>query len=83
MQTCVKDNLDRGVSLVLYRESINIEFISRIYFNAMLAIKDKDLFPLKQFSMNMLMENYLEYHLRGICTEKGIKKLNQIINTPS
>ena len=83
MQTCVKDNLKRGVSLELYRESINIEFISRIYFNAMLAIKDKDLFPLKQFSMNMLMENYLEYHLRGICTEKGIKKLNQIINTPS
>ena len=83
MQTCVKDNLGRGVSLGLYRDSMNIDFIARIYFNSILAIKDKDLFPLKQFSMNMLMENYLEYHLRGICTEKGIKKLNQIINTPS
>ena len=83
MQTCVKDNLGRGVNIGLYRPSINIDFIARIYFNSMLAIKDKDLFPLKQFSMNMLMENYIEYHLRGICTEKGLKKLNQIINTSS
>ncbi len=46
----------------------------------MLAIKDKDLFPLKQFSMNMLMEHYIEYHLRGICTSKGLNLLDQITN---
>ena len=79
MQTCVIENLERGVSLGLYRPTINAEVIARIYFSAMLAIKDKDLFPLKQFSMNMLMENYLEYHLRGICTTKGLKELNKII----
>ncbi len=81
METCVKDNLSRGVGLGLYRDSINIDFIARLYFNASLAIKDRDLFPLKQFSMNMLMENYLEYHLRGICTPKGIETLNQFITT--
>ena len=79
MQTCVIENLERGVQLDLYRETISPEFISRIYFNSILAIKDKDLFPLNQFSVNMLMEHYLEYHLRGICTTKGIQKLNQII----
>ena len=79
METCVKDNLSRGVGLGLYRDSINIDFIARLYFNASLAIKDRDLFPLKQFSMNMLMEHYLEYHLRGICTTKGIQTLNQFI----
>ena len=79
MQTCVVENLERGVQLGLYRETISPEFISRIYFNCILAIKDKDLFPLNQFSINMLMEHYLEYHLRGICTTKGIQKLNQII----
>ena len=83
MQDCVKDNLNRGIKLGLYRSNLNVEFISRIYFTSMMSVKDKDLFPLKQFSMNMLMEHYLEYHLRGICTEKGFEKLNQFINTSS
>lgn len=81
MQTCVTDNLNRGVEQELYRNSINVEFIARIYFNGILAIKDKDLFPLQKFSMQMLMNNYLEYHLRGICTPKGLDILNQIITS--
>lgn len=81
MQDCVKDNLNRGIAQKLYRESISVEFIARIYFNSMIVIKDKDLFPLKQFSMNMLMEHYIEYHLRGICTPKGIELLSQITNS--
>ncbi|MDT0557874.1 TetR/AcrR family transcriptional regulator [Ichthyenterobacterium sp. W332] len=83
MQDCVLENLKRGQKQGLYRKSIDIEFISRIYFSSMLAIKDKDLFPLKIFSMNMLMEHYLEYHLRGICTSQGLKILNQFINQPT
>lgn len=81
MQTCVTDNLNRGITLGLYRKTIDVEFIARIYFNGMLAIKDKDLFPLKKFSMNMLMSNYLEYHLRGICTPKGLETLNKFITS--
>ena len=83
MQDCVKSNLERGIALGLYRDTINVEFISRIYFNSIIAIKDTDLFPLKYFSMNTLMEYLLEYHLRGICSKKGLKTLNQFINTPS
>jgi len=78
MQGCVKNNLTRGIKQNLYRDTINVGFIARIYFNGMLAIKDTDLFPLKQFSMNMLMEHYIEYHLRGICTKKGLDILNRL-----
>lgn len=81
MQSCVTNNLERGIKLGLYRPSINIDFIARIYFNSMLAIKDQDLFPNKQFSVNMLMSNYLEYHLRGISTPKGLETLNQFITS--
>ena len=83
MQGCVKDNLSRGVEIGLYRSNINIEFISRIYFNSMVGIKDKELFPLTHFSMNTLMEYFLEYHLRGICTEQGILILNKFIKNQS
>lgn len=81
MQTCVINNLTRGIDEGLYRDSIDINFISRIYFSCMLSIKDKDLFPAKQFSGDMLMNNYLEYHLRGICTPKGLETLNQFITS--
>lgn len=80
MHSCVIKNLERGIHLNLYRDSINPEFIARIYFSGMTAIKDKDLFSNDKFSIKMLMGNFLEYHLRGICTQEGIKKLNKVIN---
>ncbi len=81
MQDCVTKNLDRGVNLGLYRKDIHIDFIARLYFNGVTVIKDKDLFPEDTFSMHMLMNNYLEYHLRGICTPKGLDILNTHINS--
>ena len=80
MQECITENLTRGVEEGLYRDTIDVGFISRIYFHGVMGIKDIDLFPLKQFSLNKIMDFYLEYHLRGICTEKGIEILNKIIN---
>lgn len=80
MQDCVGGNLSRGIALGLYRESIEIDFISKIYFTCMMALKDKKLFPLHNFSMHTLMNQFLEYHLRGISTPKGFEKLSEIIN---
>jgi AcrR family transcriptional regulator len=79
MQETIQDNLERGIVSGLFRETIDKDFISRMYFNGMVGIKDQELFPLKKYSMNTLMNYYLEYHLRGISTEKGIKQLeNQL-----
>lgn len=81
MQECIQENLHRGLKKGLFRETIDVGFISRIYFNGMMAIKDPSLFPLQKFSMNELMDFYLEYHLRGICTVKGIEVLeNELKN---
>jgi AcrR family transcriptional regulator len=80
MQECITENLSRGIKDGLYRDTIDVGFISRIYFHGVVGIKDIDLFPLKQFSLNKIMDFYLEYHLRGICSEKGIEILNKIIN---
>ncbi|WP_439129621.1 TetR/AcrR family transcriptional regulator [Polaribacter sp.] len=80
MQETIKKNLKRGIELGLFRNTINVEFISRIYFYGMNAIKDQELFPLTNFSMNELMNNYLEYHISGIATEKGLQELNNQLN---
>ena len=75
MHDCVTDNLNRGIRLELYRDTINVEFIVRMYIVGTNTLKDLDVFPLEQFTQKILMDNYLEYHLRGICTEKGIEEL--------
>src|SRR5690606_35903324 len=67
----------------LFRESIEIEFISKMYFSCMMALKDKELFYLHNFSMHTLMKQFLEYHLRVISTPKGIEKFSEIINNQS
>ena len=80
MQGCVVENLNRGIESEIYRKDIPVSFISRIYFIGITGIKDNDLFPTEEFSTTELMENYLEYHLRAIVTEQGLKTLNQFIN---
>jgi hypothetical protein len=74
------ESLKNGVKLGLFRKDININFISILYFNGMTGIRNKNIFSADRFEENFLMESYIEYHLRGIVTEKGLKKLNHFIN---
>ena len=79
MVKTAKGSLKHGIKLGLYRKDINIDLISRLYFNGMTGIKDQDIFPANIYEPTFLMENYIEYHLRAIVTEKGLKKLNLFI----
>ena len=81
MQDCVVDNVQRGIAQGIYRENLNIAFVSRIYFFGVTSIKDHTLFPYDIFPTAALMDDYLEYHLRGIITPKGREILNSIINS--
>jgi len=80
MQKCVVENLEKGIEMKLYRKDINIDFMSRIYFIGVTGIKDNDMFPIKNYVMKTLMTQYLEYHLRAICTPKGILQLEKQLN---
>ncbi|MEM6516372.1 MAG: TetR/AcrR family transcriptional regulator [Bacteroidota bacterium] len=81
MHQSVQDSLKNGVKAGVFRPTIDIDFISRMYFTGMTGIKDNMFFPPEEYEMNYLMESYLEYHLRAIVTEKGMAILNNFINT--
>ena len=81
MHDSVKESLKKGIDTQLFRPNIDVDFISRMYFNGMTGIKDDTIFPKKIFSMDYLMESYLEYHLRAIVTEKGLHILNKFITS--
>ncbi|WP_297797651.1 TetR/AcrR family transcriptional regulator [uncultured Eudoraea sp.] len=81
MHDCVVNNVKEGIKMGIYRDNLNIEFVARIYFTGVSNIKDVRLFPDTQFPVATLMDDYLEYHLRGIVTPDGRKILNQLINS--
>ncbi|MBZ0327814.1 MAG: TetR/AcrR family transcriptional regulator [Altibacter sp.] len=83
MHECTVVNLKRGIALGLYRESLDVEFVSRIYFIGVSGLKEDALFPVQKFPKAELMEHYLEYHLRGIVTAEGLKTLNKFIKQQS
>ena len=80
MHDSVKESLQKGIDTLLFRSNIDVDFISRMYFNGMTGIKDESIFPQSKFNMDYLMESYLEYHLRAIVTDNGLQILNQFIN---
>jgi AcrR family transcriptional regulator len=80
MQECTLRNLRKGVDQGLYRANLDIDFVSRIYFIGVNGIKNDKLFPIQNFPKAKLMEDYLEYHLRGIVTKTGELTLNNFIN---
>jgi hypothetical protein len=79
MKECVFENLERGVKLGIYRDGMNLDFITRIYFNGIIGIKDVETFPIKTFNPENLLENYLEYHIRAIATEKGLQTMEKLL----
>lgn len=81
MEVCVVDNIERGIKQGIYRQNLNIDFISRIYFSGVSSIKDNSLFPTQLFPKHQLIDEYLEYHLRAIVTPKGRNILNKLINS--
>ena len=79
MHESVQESLQNGVDTELFRSDINVDFISRMYFNGMTGIKDDSYFPSELYNMEYLMESLLEYHLRAIITDKGLQILNKFI----
>ena len=79
MKECVFENLERGVKLGIYREGMDLDFITRLYFNGIIGIKDVETFPIKIFKPAYLLESYLEYHIRAIATEKGLQTMEKLL----
>ena len=81
MNNGLLNNLENGIKQHFYRDDINLKLISRFYFSGIKSIQNAELFNPIQFSPLEVQKAYLEYHLRAICTPKGIDYLETIITT--
>lgn len=79
MQDCFLRNIQKGMAQGIYRENLDPDFIVRIYFSGVNAIKNVDLFPSAMYGIGETMNKYLEYHLRGIVSAQGLTVLKQTL----
>ena len=70
------ESIKKGIETGLFRPEVDINFVTRIFFNGIRGIQDIELFPIEEFKIDQLLINFSEYHLRAICTPDGIQKLN-------
>ncbi|MDB5284174.1 MAG: TetR/AcrR family transcriptional regulator [Bacteroidota bacterium] len=77
MLGCINDNLQNGVKQGYYRKDLKTEIIAKIYILGVETLFNQDLFPAKQFAFLNIYREYLNYHLRGIVSAKGLKYIEQ------
>jgi len=73
-------NLKKGKEEGLYREELNEEIIAKLYLSRTESIHLNDLFTVEEFTSLRLFIELLNYHIRGIATERGIMVLNKKLN---
>lgn len=73
----IKENLERGIELQLYRADINTEIIARFRLASVFLLFTPDLFPLGRFNLGTIMEEVTNHFLYGLVTPKGQKLIQK------
>lgn len=74
---CNKDNVEKGITEGLYRDSLEISLIGNFYFTLVFGVYDTDLYTRDMQELVKIDYKVLEYHIRAIATEKGLKELEK------
>jgi len=83
LSSMVSENIERGKSDGLYRKEACTEVISFLYCAKMTTIPEEEMELFETKSMPYVMHQALEYHIRGLATEKGLKYLEKKLKDKS
>ena len=71
----IRDNLERGMAQGVYRRSLDPDIIAKIYVGKASLVADEETFPLSDYNIAELFQQYIYYHIHGIASPKGLKLL--------
>ncbi len=69
----IKINLQKGISVGMYRDDVSIELVARLYIRRLIDLHNVENFPPEKFSFNTLFNQMFESFVQSIATEEGIK----------
>lgn len=73
------ENISKGIELGLYRNDINIALTAKFYVHNIDFMMKPELYQEISTDFYFIHQEMIKYFLRGICTDKGLKKLNKIL----
>jgi AcrR family transcriptional regulator len=77
MLDSILKNIIKGQLEGIFRKDIDAELIARLHLSKSTELINSAVFPANKYSFSAVLQTYLEYHLRGISTEKGLVLLNK------
>lgn len=78
--TFIKENLEQGIEQGLYRSDLNADIIAKLYGGKTVLVVNEDLFPLRDYNKEKLFEEYIQYHIHGVASAKGLKQLEKYLS---
>jgi len=77
MNNAIIANIKKGIDEGLFRKDLKPDIIAKIQIHRMEASGDDFFSELGNYSIDQLFKEVITYHLRGICSQKGIDFLEK------
>lgn len=71
----IKQNIEQGQQQGFYRKNIQPDTISRLYISMVHAITSHEFYNQTDLEFKTVYPQMIQYHFYGICTEKGLKQV--------
>lgn len=77
-------NFEKGIHQGLYRQDLDIDFLSRLMTGSHVFIFDPTygIFSEEELTSDKFRTNLFNYHFKGICTDKGYKVFKELMEKP-
>ncbi len=73
----IKRNIQKGIEEGLYRQNLNPEIIAKFYVGKSMILVDERIFPIRKYNREQLFLEFINYHIHGIASEKGLALLEK------
>ncbi|WBL25461.1 TetR/AcrR family transcriptional regulator [Zunongwangia sp. HGR-M22] len=80
IECSITENVTRGIDEGLFREDVDKNFVCKIYHYGLKSVRDTAIFPQEQYNKSEIFQLFIEYHVRGIATKKGLQILEDLLN---
>ena len=67
----IRSNLNRGIQEGYYRDSIDVDIISKLYVSKTHSLVNEELFSLVEYQREHLLQQHVLYHIYGVLSTKG------------
>ncbi|MBL7811172.1 MAG: TetR/AcrR family transcriptional regulator [Bacteroidetes bacterium] len=74
----VKQNIQKGMALGLYRPDLDLNLVSRFYVFLVLSAFDPMQMRLENVRFDAVLKELMRYHMHGICSPLGLHELELI-----